>query len=199
MKPLRASLFLVAAILITTSSSSAFVVVNHHNHHRPQVLATATATGGRVTAATTTLTIHQQQQHSFSSFKTHTTAALSSNTKKNNKLVLFLSDPQQPQEQQQQQQQQRQLPFWLDIGTKGGALVWSLVLFLVPIVVYNVATGLFGADEIQAGITIGVGFTVLATVAWVSTYIFRVATKDMTYVRTTMCVGGGCSRVVPSV
>ena len=58
----------------------------------------------------------------------------------------------------------------------------SLVLFLVPIFAYNVATTVFGLDEIETGITIGVGFTVFATVAWVSTYIFRVATKDMTYV-----------------
>lgn len=59
----------------------------------------------------------------------------------------------------------------------------SLVLFIVPLLAYNVATTVFGADEIETGITIGVGFTVFATVAWVSTYIFRVATKDMTYVR----------------
>ena len=30
---------------------------------------------------------------------------------------------------------------------------------------------------------IGVGFTVFTTVLWVSTYIFRVATKDMTYAK----------------
>lgn len=76
----------------------------------------------------------------------------------------------------------RKLPFWLDPGTKGGAVVLSLVLFLVPLLAYNVATSVFGLDEIETGITIGVGFTVFATVAWVSTYIFRVATKDMTYV-----------------
>jgi hypothetical protein len=78
----------------------------------------------------------------------------------------------------------RKLPFWLDPGTKGGAVFLSFVLFLVPLLAYNVATNVFGADEIETGITIGVGFTVFATVAWVSTYIFRVATKDMTYVST---------------
>ncbi|GAX09273.1 hypothetical protein FisN_17Lu018 [Fistulifera solaris] len=77
----------------------------------------------------------------------------------------------------------RKLPFWLDPGTKGGVVFLSFVLFLVPLLAYNVATNVFGADEIETGITIGVGFTVFATVAWVSTYIFRVATKDMTYAK----------------
>jgi hypothetical protein len=74
------------------------------------------------------------------------------------------------------------LPFWLDPGTKGGAVFLSLVLFIAPIIVYNVMINFFGADEIEAGITIGVGFTVILTLGWVSSYLFRVATKDMTYV-----------------
>jgi fucose 4-O-acetylase-like acetyltransferase len=74
------------------------------------------------------------------------------------------------------------LPFWLDIGTKGGAVFWSLVLFIVPIIGYNIVTGVFGVDEIEAGKWIGVGFTAFALLAWGSTYLFRVATKDMTYV-----------------
>lgn len=87
----------------------------------------------------------------------------------------------------------RKLPFWLDPGTKGGAVFLSLVLFIVPLLAYNVATTVFGLDEIETGITIGVGFTVFATVAWVSTYIFRVATKDMTYVSTfiSLCRSNG--------
>lgn len=74
------------------------------------------------------------------------------------------------------------LPFWLDIGTKGGAVFWSLVLFIVPILGYNFVTGVLGYDEIEAGKWIGVGFTGVALLAWGSTYLFRVATKDMTYV-----------------
>ena len=73
------------------------------------------------------------------------------------------------------------LPFWLDPGTKGGAVVLTIVLFVVPLIVYNVLVGL-GYDEIQTGQTIGIGFTILATLGWVSTYLFRVVTKDMTYV-----------------
>lgn len=75
------------------------------------------------------------------------------------------------------------LPFWLDIGTKGGAVFWSLVLFIVPIIGYNIVTGVFGYDEIEAGKWIGVGFTAIAMLAWSSTYLFRVATKDMTYAK----------------
>jgi hypothetical protein len=76
------------------------------------------------------------------------------------------------------------LPFWLDPGTRGGAVVLSLILFILPLVGYSVATNLFGVDGVEAGKYIGVGFTALATLVWVFTYIFRVATKDMTYVST---------------
>jgi hypothetical protein len=74
------------------------------------------------------------------------------------------------------------LPFWLDPGTRGGAIFLSLVLFLLPLIGYSVVTSVFGIDEVEAGKWIGVGFTAIATFLWVSTYIFRVATKDMTYV-----------------
>ena len=77
------------------------------------------------------------------------------------------------------------LPMLLDPGTKGGALFLSLVLFILPIIFYQVVTNVFGYDPIDAGRYIGVGFTVVTTILWVSTYIFRVATKDMTYVSTT--------------
>ena len=74
------------------------------------------------------------------------------------------------------------LPFWLDPGTRGGAVFWSIVLFIVPLIGYSIVTTFFGVDGVEAGKYIGVGFTALATLAWVFTYIFRVATKDMTYV-----------------
>lgn len=75
------------------------------------------------------------------------------------------------------------LPFWLDPGTRGGAVVLSLLLFIVPFIGYSVATNLFGIDGVEAGKYIGVGFTAVATMLWVFTYIFRVATKDMTYAK----------------
>lgn len=78
---------------------------------------------------------------------------------------------------------QLKLPVLLDPGTKGGAVVLSLILFILPIIFYQVITTVFGVDEIEAGRDIGVGFTVLLTIAWGATYIFRVATKDMTYAK----------------
>ena len=75
------------------------------------------------------------------------------------------------------------LPMLLDPGTKGGALFLSLVLFILPIIFYQFVTNVFGYDPLDAGRFIGVGFTVVTTVLWVSTYIFRVATKDMTYAK----------------
>jgi hypothetical protein len=79
---------------------------------------------------------------------------------------------------------QKNLPFWLDPGTKGGAVFLSLVAFVVPIIFYQIITNVFNVDGLEAGKWIGGGFTVFAMLAWVSTYIFRVATKDMTYVST---------------
>lgn len=76
------------------------------------------------------------------------------------------------------------LPFIFDPNTKGGAVFLSIVLFVIPFIIYNVAVGVFGFDGLEAGKWIGVGFTVLATFGWVGTYVFRVATKDMTYVST---------------
>jgi Protein of unknown function (DUF3007) len=80
-------------------------------------------------------------------------------------------------------------PFFLDPGTKGGALFYMTALFVIPYLVYQVLVA-SGMDEIQTGIVIGVGFTILSTLIWSSTYLFRVATKDMTYVRqdTRLCI-----------
>jgi len=75
------------------------------------------------------------------------------------------------------------LPFWLDPGTRGGAVVLSLILFILPLLGYSIVTNFFGVDGVEAGKYIGVGFTAVATLVWVFTYIFRVATKDMTYAK----------------
>lgn len=80
------------------------------------------------------------------------------------------------------------LPFWLDPGTRGGAVVLSILLFVLPFIGYSVATNFFGVDGVEAGRYIGVGFTAGATLLWVFTYIFRVATKDMTYVSSSFSV-----------
>eukprot|EP00555_Chaetoceros_dichaeta_P002801 CAMPEP_0198251116 /NCGR_PEP_ID=MMETSP1447-20131203/2060_1 /TAXON_ID=420782 /ORGANISM="Chaetoceros dichaeta, Strain CCMP1751" /LENGTH=120 /DNA_ID=CAMNT_0043936071 /DNA_START=234 /DNA_END=596 /DNA_ORIENTATION=+ len=75
------------------------------------------------------------------------------------------------------------LPMLLDPGTKGGALFLSLLLFLAPVLGYEVVTIGFGIDGIDAGKWIGVGFTFFVCIAWVGSYVFRVATKDMTYAK----------------
>jgi hypothetical protein len=93
--------------------------------------------------------------------------------------------------EQEDGKEKSNLPFWLDPGTKGGAVFLALVLFIVPILVYNFVTGVLGYDEIEAGKWIGVGFTAIATVLWSSTYIWRVATKDMTYVSTMFLASKG--------
>jgi len=75
------------------------------------------------------------------------------------------------------------LPFFLDPGTKGGALFLSLILFVIPIIFYNIILAVSSdIDELDLGRWIGVGFTAVATVGWLGTYLFRVVTKDMTYV-----------------
>lgn len=76
------------------------------------------------------------------------------------------------------------LPFLLDPGTKGGALFYMTALFVLPVVLYQILVAT-GRDAVETGILIGAGFTILSTLAWSSTYLFRVATKDMTYVSTT--------------
>jgi Protein of unknown function (DUF3007) len=76
------------------------------------------------------------------------------------------------------------VPFYLDPNTKGGVLVLMTVLFALTWAGDKFLVAVLGYDEIQAGITIGMGFTVISTLAWMSTYLFRVATKDMTYVST---------------
>ena len=86
------------------------------------------------------------------------------------------------------------LPMLLDPGTRGGAVFLSLLLFIAPIIGYEIATIGFGYDGIEAGKWIGVGFTLVTLVLWVSTYILRVATKDMTYVR---CIRHGSPDFAP--
>lgn len=75
------------------------------------------------------------------------------------------------------------LPFWLDPNTKGGVIVLGVVLFLIPMGLYNVVINTQNVDPLEAGRWIGVGFTVILSLAWASTYLFRVVTKDMTYAR----------------
>jgi len=74
------------------------------------------------------------------------------------------------------------LSAWLNPNTRGGVIVWSIILVLVPVGFYNyfVSTGM---EETKVGATVGAVFVLLSNVAWASTYVFRVANKDMTYAK----------------
>jgi hypothetical protein len=69
---------------------------------------------------------------------------------------------------------------WLNPNTRGGVIVWSLILVTIPVLVYQyfVSTGL---EPTKVGGYVGALFVLLSNVLWASTYVFRVANKDMTY------------------
>lgn len=80
------------------------------------------------------------------------------------------------------EQQDSKLSRWFNPNTRGGLLVWCFLLCLIPYSIYKglVSTGL---DESQVGAYVGASFVLLSNVLWASTYIFRVANKDMTYAK----------------
>ena len=59
----------------------------------------------------------------------------------------------------------KSLPFYLDPNTKGGVVVLTFVLFLGTYITDQIFINVLNYDEIDAGITIGMGFTVLSTLA----------------------------------
>lgn len=69
---------------------------------------------------------------------------------------------------------------WFNPNTRGGVLVWSALLLIIPFVAYEylVSTGI---EETKVGAYVGAIFVLVSNLLWASTYIFRVATKDMTY------------------
>lgn len=71
---------------------------------------------------------------------------------------------------------------WLNPNTRGGVLVWAGLLTLIPVGFYNffVSTGM---EETTVGAYVGAIFVLLSNLLWASTYIFRVANKDMTYAK----------------
>mmetsp|Transcript_36438 Transcript_36438/g.97378 ORF Transcript_36438/g.97378 Transcript_36438/m.97378 type:complete len:182 (+) Transcript_36438:33-578(+) len=74
------------------------------------------------------------------------------------------------------------LPWWLDPGTKGGAIVVCSLLAIIPIVGYYGLIAV-GYDEQAAGAVSAGSFTLLAILLWTFSYMFRVANKDMTYAK----------------
>lgn len=73
-----------------------------------------------------------------------------------------------------------QISPWLRTDTRGGALVWTAILIILPFVVYGPITDAVG-DELQAGRIIAGTYLVGVCILWTFSYVFRVGTKDMTY------------------
>ena len=78
------------------------------------------------------------------------------------------------------EQEDSRLSRWFNPNTRGGVIVWSFLLLVIPCGAYNyfVSTGL---EETKVGAYVGAIFVLVSNLLWASTYLFRVATKDMTY------------------
>eukprot|EP01039_Chlorochromonas_danica_P004294 gene4294-4714_t len=74
------------------------------------------------------------------------------------------------------------LSAWLSPSTRGGVIVWSGILILIPLTCYQILTSQ-GMDGDKVGAYVGAIFVLLSNLLWASTYIFRVANKDMTYAK----------------
>ena len=71
---------------------------------------------------------------------------------------------------------------WLNPNTRGGVIVWSIILISFPIALYSYFVGT-GIEETIVGAYVGASFVLLSMLAWASTYLFRVVKKDMTYAK----------------
>jgi len=69
---------------------------------------------------------------------------------------------------------------WLRFDTRGGALVWTGILIVLPFFIYGPLAEVVG-DELQAGRLIAGVYMVGVCLVWTFTYVFRVGNKDMTY------------------
>ena len=72
------------------------------------------------------------------------------------------------------------LKAWFNPNTRGGVIVWSIILTVVPVLVNNALVD-SGMNSDDVGAYVGFAFVCLSMVGWASTYLFRVANKDMTY------------------
>lgn len=98
---------------------------------------------------------------------------------------------------------EKKLPFFLDIGTKGGIVFYSILGIALPFVAYSYMVDVLDLGVVVAGNVILVLYVGLGIVAWTGrnvppyrsipgslrvptfafarSYVFRVANKDMTY------------------
>ena len=70
---------------------------------------------------------------------------------------------------------------WLRTDTRGGALVWTGILIVLPFAIMGPVTAAVGGDELVAGRLIAGVYMVGVCLLWTFSYVFRVGTKDMTY------------------
>ncbi len=96
-------------------------------------------------------------------------------SKGNNKMFMTASDS-----EEQQQLDDFDLAAWFNPNTRGGVIVWSGLITIFPVVGYQYLINT-GMNPDTAGADVGAGFVALSMIGWASTYIFRVANKDMTY------------------
>jgi len=71
---------------------------------------------------------------------------------------------------------------WLRTDTRGGVLVWSVIATVAPFLAYGPISSQL-EDPTQAGRIIAMVYTVLLSLAWTFSYVYRVGTKDMTYTK----------------
>ena len=125
--------------------------------------------------ATNKLNINSKQQSSFDNYSSR-----KYNTKYNIKYsqtALFDTNNQLSQEITDQP---TGLAAWFSLNTRGGAITWSVILTIIPTAVYFYLVSA-GYEDTKVGAYVGAIFVLLTNLLWASTYIFRVATKDMTY------------------
>ena len=72
------------------------------------------------------------------------------------------------------------LEAWFNPNTRGGVIVWSIILAILPIVLNNKLVE-SGMDADEVGVYVGFAFVCVSMLGWASTYLLRVASKDMTY------------------
>jgi hypothetical protein len=155
--------------VLSTTTVDGFAIVQQHRPSRPVAAPSLLHLRDPFRTSGTTIQSHNQVTHSTMNTRLFLSSSSDEPSQTNNSSSSATDDT-------------KHLPFYLDPNTKGGALVLMVVLFVVPYGIYQGMVHLFQMDEIDAGITVGIGFTVVSTLAWMSTYLFRVATKDMTYV-----------------
>ncbi len=68
------------------------------------------------------------------------------------------------------------------LNTRGGVIFWCMIFTILSVLSYQHIVSL-GIEASQVGACIGPLLVLFFSSLWTSTYVFRVATKDMTYAK----------------